>query len=197
MAGASNVRLGHALRGGADAVHEAVEIIRGDRALTARAPADPSAVSAAEEVLGVTAAARPIYAYLGDLNPSLGTVGLVIERAWLATLTGVSRCDSGGLGGRRGAFAELDHAEAMQALRDLTFADATLPAWSATFEQEILTSYLRQHSGYVDGDEPETSAWLHDVRARCIGHATPPRDRRLWTWEARLDAGPARLTSWR
>jgi hypothetical protein len=190
MPGAGDLRLGHALRGGPEAVREAVEIARGDRTLVARAPADPGAVDAAEQALGISADARPIYAYIGDLNPALGTVGLVVARSWLTTLHGVTRCDSGGLGGRRGAFATLEPGECMDALHDLTFAGEALTQWAAEFQVEIDRSYRRNHLGYVEDEVPNTTSWSNDVRARCIGRAMPSPDRRLWTWEARLDTGP-------
>jgi hypothetical protein len=83
MPAANDMRFGHALRGEPDAIEEAVEIARGDRRLLPRDPADPTAVVAAEDALGITPDARPIYAYVGDLHPALGTIGLMIERSWL------------------------------------------------------------------------------------------------------------------
>lgn len=192
MPGAGDLRLGHALRGGSEAVREAVAIARGDRTLVARAPADPGAVDAAEQALGIDPDARPIYAYIGDLNPALGTVGLVVDRSWLVVLQGVTRCDTGGLGGRRGAFAALEPNECLDALRDLTFSGFGLAQWPAEFQGEIDRSYRRNHLGYVEDEVPDTTSWFHDVRARCIGRAMPSPDRRLWTWEARLETGPTR-----
>ncbi|HSK05212.1 MAG TPA: hypothetical protein VK932_28385 [Kofleriaceae bacterium] len=189
MPAAHDVRLGHALRGGADAVEEAVDIVRGARPLLPRAPADPRAVDAAESALGISPEDRPVYAYVGDLHPALGTVGLVIERSWLRALTGVTRCDSGGLVGRRGAFAVLEDPEAIGALRELTLSGPALPAWEPAFTEEVTTSYVQGASGYVNGEEPDVSTW-QDLRAVCFQLATPPRDRRLWTWEARFDRGP-------
>jgi hypothetical protein len=180
-----DVRLGHALRGGA----EAVDIVRGARPLLPRPPADPHSVDAAETALGIDPGDRPVYAYLGDLHPALGTVGLVIERSWLRALTGVTRCDSGGLVGRRGAFAALTDSEAIDALHTLTFSNESLPGWYPAFGPEMATSYRNGIDGYVNGDEPDVSTW-HDPRAVCFQKATPPRDRRLWTWEARLAEGP-------
>jgi hypothetical protein len=171
-------------------VREAVDIARGDLALVARSPADPSAVSAAEQVLGIGPGARPLYAYLGDLHPELGTVGLIVERSWLRSLTGVTRCDSGGLGGRRGGFATLSPAEAASALSALSFSPTSLPSWPDEFAREVDTSYALGRVGYVDGELPDVRAW-QDPRATCIARATPPPDRRLWTWEVRLDTGPA------
>lgn len=189
MPAVHDMRLGHALRGGADAVQEAVDIVRGARPLLPRQPSDPAAVDAAESVLGISPDARPIYAYLGDLHPGLGTVGLVIERSWLQTLTGVTRCDSGGLVGRRGAFTVLTDGEAISALRTLTFTGESLRDWEPAFGPEIGTSYHHGASGYVNGDEPDVSTW-QDPRGRCFEQATPPRDRRLWTWEVRLGQSP-------
>ena len=189
MASPSEVRLGHALRGGPGAVEEAVEITRG-RALLPRPPADPEAVDAAESALGVSADARPVYAYVGDLHPALGTIGLVLERSWLRDLTGVTRCDSGGLIGRRGAFDALSSAEAISALHTLTFWASSLGGWEPAFDAEVTASYAGEVSAYVNGDEPDISTW-QDPRAVCFRRAAPPRDHRLWTWEARLAQGPA------
>lgn len=112
----------------------------GSRRLTARQPADPAAVNAAEKALGISPDARPIYAYVGDLNPELGTIGLIIERQWLRTLTGVTKCDSGGLAGRYGAFAALSPTEAMTALRDLSFMGMSIATWAKAFADEVDTS---------------------------------------------------------
>ena len=113
----------------------------------------------------------------------------MIERSWLRALTGVTRCDSGGLVGRRGAFAVLEDPEAIGALRELTLSGPALPAWEPAFTEEVTTSYVQGASGYVNGEEPDVSTW-QDLRAVCFQLATPPRDRRLWTWEARFDRGP-------
>jgi hypothetical protein len=185
-----DMRLGHALRGGTDAVEEAVAIASGSRPLLPRDPADLNAVTTAEEVLGISPDARPIYAYLGDLHPGLGTVGLVIERGWLRSLTGVTKCDSGGLGGRRGTFAALDPVEVADALRMLTFSAASIDSWGPEFADEVGASYVNGPTGYVTGDEPDTTSW-QDARGKCFVRSTRPRDRRLWTWEARFDQGPA------
>jgi len=187
------VRLGHAIRddvdrGGADAVSAAVSIVAGATSLDPRVPTDRAAVDATEQALGILAAARPLYAYIGDLNPSLGTVGLVMERSWCRELTGVTRCDSGGLGGRRGAFAVLTESEALAALGALSFAGSALPGWDSEFANEVDTSYPAAEA-YVTGVEPDVSAWK-DARATCVANAAPPCDRRLWTWEARLGTGP-------
>jgi hypothetical protein len=190
MPSANDVRLGHALRGGLDAVEEAVGIALGRRALLPRSPADPSSVDAAESALGISTDARPVYAYVGDLHPGLGTVGLVIDRSWLHALTGVTRCDSGGLAGRRGAFVALDPGEALAALHALTFSGASVPDWAPAFTQEVDAAHRDGPSGYVNGDEPDVSTW-HDARSKCFRRASFPRDRRLWTWEARFEQGPA------
>ncbi|HWU88817.1 MAG TPA: hypothetical protein VN253_16235 [Kofleriaceae bacterium] len=187
---ANEVRLGHALRGGSDAVEEAVGIACGTHPLLPRQPADQDAVDAAESALGVAPDARPVYAYLGDLHPALGTVGLVLERSWLRTLNGVTRCDSGGLIGRRGAFAILTNTETTSTLQALTFSGASLHAWEPAFGTELADSYRDGVTGYVNGEEPDVSAW-QDARVKCFHQAVSPRDRRLWTWEARLGAGPA------
>lgn len=139
--------------------------------------------------LGIAPEARPVYGYLGDLHPALGTVGLVIERSWLRALIGVTRCDTGGLVGRRGSFEVLDTMQATDAVRALTFSGPSLSAWESAFEVEVASSYQREVPGYVNGDEPDVSTW-DDPRADCFRRATPPRDRRLWTWEVRCDRGP-------
>jgi len=187
------VRLGHAIRddvdrGGPDAVSAAVSIVAGTTSLGPRVPTDHAAVDTTEQSLGISAAARPLYAYVGDLNPSLGTVGLIMDRSWCRELTGVTRCDSGGLGGRRGAFAVLTESEALEALGALSFVGSTLLGWDAEFESEVDASYPAAEA-YVTGVEPDVSAWT-DPRATCVAKAAPPRDRRLWTWEARLATGP-------
>jgi len=187
------VRLGHAIRddvdrGGAEAVSAAVSIVAGTSSLGPRVPADRAAVDATEQALGISATARPLYAYVGDLNPSLGTVGLVMDRSWCRELTGVTRCDSGGLGGRRGGFAALTESEALAALGALSFAGATLASWDVEFATEIDASYPATEA-YVTGAEPDVTAWT-DARATCVRKAEAPRDRRLWTWEARLGTGP-------
>ena len=166
-----------------------MNIVRGARPLLPRQPVDPHSVHAAETALDIDPGSRPVYAYLGDLHPALGTVGLVIERSWFRALTGVTRCDSGGLVGRRGAFAVLTDTEAINALHTLTFSNGSLPDWEPAFVPEVTTSYSNGIDGYVNGDEPDVSTW-QDLRAVCFQQATPPRDRRLWTWEARLAEGP-------
>ena len=190
MPTASEVRLGHALRGGPEAVEEAVGIARGMIDLLPRPPVDRDAVGAAESALGVTQDARPVYAYLGDLHPALGTVGLVLERSWLRDkLTGVTRCDSGGLIGRRGAFAMLTTDETAGTLQALTFSGELLHGWEPAFGTELTDSYRDGPVGYVNGVEPDVSTWK-DARVKCFLQAGASRDRRLWTWEARLGAGP-------
>jgi hypothetical protein len=186
---ASDVRLGHSLRGGAGAVEEVIRIVRGAAVITARSPEDAPAVGLAEQVLGVRPDARPVYAYVGDLHPALGTVGLIVNRTWCHASTGVTRCDSGGLAGRRGSFAMLDEREAVASLRDLSFGPAELRDWPSAFANEVAGSYV-DAGAYVDGQEPDVSGWA-DVRARCIGAGSPPRDRRAWTWEVRLLEGPS------
>lgn len=186
---ADKLRLGHALRGGTEAVKEAIEILTGSRSLTARPPVDPAAVEATERALGIESNHRPVYAYVGDLNPALGTLGLIVQRAWDQAAIGVTRCDSGGLGGRRGAFAILKEDEALSVLAKLSYSGAKLASWAADFSSEVRSSYSSERA-YVDGAEPEISHWSADVRARCIQRAEKPADRRLWTWEVRLDRGP-------
>lgn len=183
-----DVRLGHALRGGPDAVGEAVALASGVRRLVARTPEYPEAVTLTERALGIDPASRPVYAYLGDLHPGLGTVGLIVDRSWCRALSGVTRCDSGGLAGRLGAFAALTEDEALDAVHALSFSGPSLPAWNAAFASEVDTAYPSTRA-YVDGAEPETRAWT-DARVGCIARSARPVDRRLWTWEARFVDGP-------
>lgn len=185
--------MGHAIsadvtRGDTDPLSAALSIVAGTTSLGPRVPTDRLAVDATEQALGISADARPIYTYVGDLNPSLGTVGLIVDRSWCRALTGVTRCDSGGLGGRRGGFAVLTESEALAALHALSFARETLPSWDAEFATEIDASYPATEE-YVTGVEPDVSTW-NDARATCVVKAPPPLDRRLWTWEARLATGP-------
>jgi hypothetical protein len=185
---ADRIRLGHALHGGPGAVAEALEISLGKQTINARPPRDPSAVERTEERLGIDRDGRPVYAYLGDLNPALGAIGLVVERTWADYAQGVTRCDSGGLGGRRGRFSALSSDEADQALHELSYGGATagrLADWEQHFRDELQTAYP-SHRHYVDGDPPTT---LPDLRDRLIRGLSDP-DRRLWTWEVRLDRGP-------
>jgi hypothetical protein len=187
---AALIRFGHAFNG-ESALDDALRVVCGTEKLCARTPRDPAAVIETETALGYdpsNIAQRPVYAYLGDLHPALGTVGVVIERAWCRSLNGVSRCDSGGLGGRRGAFAVLSRHEAAQALIDLSFRSDTLSRWEASFEKEISDSFS-SHNQYVCGDAPDTALWT-DARKQCFDACEPPRDRRLWTWEARFSEGP-------
>jgi hypothetical protein len=145
-------------------------------------------VDATESALGIDPENRPVYAYVGDLHPALGKLGLVIARSWTRDTTGVSKCDSGGLGGRRGAFESLAPQDAVAALRDLSYGSSAVARWEADFTAEM-SCYQSGAAGYVRGEEPATSAW-NDARSVCIRRASPPRDRRLWTWEVRQAQGP-------
>jgi hypothetical protein len=191
------VRLGHALDVSRfeddEVVREALAIACGLKLLAPRPPNDGVAVEAAERCLG--ADPRPIYAYVGDLHPGLGQVGLIFSCRWLLRCgQGISRCDSGGLAGRRGGFSVLEPTEVDVALRAVSFTNEQLPAWHVEFESELTTSYDSGLPDYVVGAVPRHETWA-DVRRRCIAAAllVDPAscpDRRLWTWEARMSEAP-------
>jgi len=197
MEEAQRLRLGHAVRTGegttigrAD-LEEVLEVLGGGVPLSARAAAVPTVVACAEALLGTDGSNRPVYAYLGDLHPGLGTIGLILDPAWLDRLVGVSRCDSGGLAGGIGGFAHVDEADRRAGVKELsteTSVVLTDAGWMQSFVDEVASSYSRQVNGYVEGEEPDVSAW-GDVRGRCIEGvrgAGGEMDRRLWTWECRL-----------
>lgn len=175
-----------------EAIRLAIDLIIGAKVLEPRSPKDPDCVEHAERTLG--AHPRPIYAFVGDLHPELGNVGLVISRQWAARYTqGVSACDTGGLAGRKGCFIEIPEDSVDEALRELSTPEGIeLEAWEQRFSKEIEASYSAGAGGYIRGDEPDTSRWT-DPRRRCI-EATPRDsesfDRRLWTWEIRFDQPP-------
>jgi hypothetical protein len=145
-----------------------------------------TAVSEAEAALGLKV--RPVYAYVGDLHPALGKVGLIISHRWYRRRPlGVSRCDTGGLVGRIGGFNCLKEAgAAKRALRKLTMKRR--PDWSLWFRFEL----FRSHGGldgwrrYLRGHPPSRA--LNDERDLFIKSVPAPADRRLWTWEARSDS---------
>jgi hypothetical protein len=187
------VRLGHAFRSVPSATDmtdlaEVLRILNGELALNARPPADPGAVNGAESMLGL--ARSPVYTYAGCLHPALGTIGLVIAPRCLARcMQGVSRCDTGGLAGRRGSFAYLKPEDVQTALRRLTCANY---GWRPAFSAELAVSYDSVRE-YVAGTVPQFETW-DDARAVCLdshfkAESTLP-DRRLWTWEVRLAAAP-------
>lgn len=192
-----DVRLGHSLGDkelavDEDALELAVHILLGRQELTPREPRDAEAVLLAEKILG--ADPRPIYAYVGDLHPDLGSVGLVISRTWSnRTLQGVTRCDSGGLANGIGCFVHIEERSRTDMLLALSSPRGfDLEDWEALFVDEVGQSYKRGCRDYIDGEVPDTSAW-DDARAHCIAAARakgPELDRRLWTWEARMQASP-------
>lgn len=191
------VRLGHALDRArvpdGEIVLEALRIARGETRLEPRAANDNEAVGRAEALLG--AEPRPVYAYVGDLHPGLGQVGLLFACRWFARCAqGICRCDTGGLAGRRGGFAALRDEEVAEALAGVTLLAAQLPEWHAHFVQEVTGSYSGGLGDYVGGTCPDAQGWT-DARRRCIEHASTDEnkalmDRRLWTWEARMQASP-------
>jgi hypothetical protein len=188
-----DVRLAHAFRSvptavDTDDIGEVIRILVGGSRLTPRPPADTAAVSDAESRLGLGGSA--VYTYAGCLHPCLGTIGLIISPSCLnRCLQGVTRCDTGGLVGRRGSFAHLPESEVDAALRSLTCDNAD---WHLAFSKELAGSYTSVRS-YVSGALPRHEDW-GDARSRCIAahlattSAIP--DRRLWTWEVRLASSP-------
>lgn len=185
----------HAVSG--SAARDAIDIAHGKITLTARVPTESEMVTSAEAVLGTQR--RPVYCYVGCLHPGLGTVGLVFDRSCADEfLQGISRCDSGGLAGGIGGFSFLPEDERIQALLELSFGGDALGAWREAFDVEVDTSY-NCATDYAQGERPNIQLWT-DVRARCITAVTQAIedtpieltqvDRRLWTWEARLDHGP-------
>lgn len=186
------VRLGHAVRTSSQrhdgALALALQVAAGAARLDPRPPDDGEAVLAAEKVLA--ADPRPVYAYLGLLHPELGTVGLIVSIAWAARcLQGASKCDSGGLAGRRGAFSCVE--DPPTHLLALSFSGGALIRWQEEFRREIAGSYRHIDEDYVSGTEPDSSNW-NDIRAICIAFARQNGlvDRRLWTWETRLIGSP-------
>lgn len=195
------MNLGHCIgdrhsRSGSAAV-DAIDIALGNVQLAPRNPTDLASVMAAEAVLG--ADPRPVYCYVGCLHPGLGTVGLIYDRSCCDTgLQGISRCDSGGLAGGVGMFVWVPEADRNTSLLELSYRDGELRDWSEAFIDEIKSSYASTDD-YARGEQPDVAAW-NDVRADCIRaydaalaiDAAGPieRDRRVWTWEARLEGGP-------
>lgn len=188
------MRLGHAYRADGCAndedeeLQQVVRILRGEESLRSRAPRDPRNVSRAEQILCPDVS--PIYAFMGCLHPKLGTIGLIISRDCLDRLHGGSRCDSGGLTGRYGGFRAIPADQVEAQLRALSFFSAEIE-WSSRFSAEISESYLQVRQ-YVDGSLPNHTK-LGDIRTQCVElcrkNGEEP-DRRLWTWEIRLDRAP-------
>lgn len=193
MTNPQKVRLGHAIldEGASEgsALTFALKLLEGKIQLEARPPRDGAAVSAAEAIMELED--RPIYAFLGLLHPELGTVGIIIVPAWASRCArGVSRCDSGGLGGGKGGFACVKNKT--EALRALLFTGKGLEQWESAFLEEISRSYTAAEVDYVHGVTPEYTDW-HDARAEGIRYLSDggvELDRRLWTWEAQLLGSP-------
>lgn len=204
---AGDIRLGHALglrHKGHDeeALKQAIKIAQGREKLLPRPPTDQKAVQHAEKILNKqsdhSSDDRPIYAYIGDLHPDLGCVGLIFSRDWgRREFEGGSRCDSGGLAEGHGHFCGVIRSKRDAALcaisSPVSFDHAT---WEVAFAEEIKASYANGSSGYIDGDVPNTKTWPHgDVRKELVPklQASPPDgglDRRLWTWELRMKDSP-------
>lgn len=194
----ARLRLGHAVRGrngqcvGREDLEAVLEVLAGTVSLDARQPDAPTVVAMAEELLRIRADARPVYAYLGDLHPELGTIGLILDHDWIAHgLRGVSRCDSGGLAGGMGDFGLVEEEMRHNELKELSSETSSLfdvDGWQACFVEEVALSYGGQVEPYVRGTEPVVSGW-GDVRRTCIEQSRQLQhdlDRRLWTWECRL-----------
>jgi hypothetical protein len=167
----------------------ALGVIDGKVELETRPPREPDAVLAAERAFG---GGRPIYAFVGLLHASLGTVGIVVSPNWATRcLTGASRCDSGGLAGGFGGFACIADRDA--SLRALSYDGTGLGRWKFDFREEMISSYTDAEAGYVRGVLPDYRGWSDD-RVACIEYtrASGARpDRRLWTWETRLRGSPS------
>ncbi|MBN8490332.1 MAG: hypothetical protein J0M00_02730 [Burkholderiales bacterium] len=180
------LRYGHAfpsLTAAEDPVVIFLDLIKTGRAIGARAPSDVEAVSDAELALGLQV--RPVYAYVGDLHPALGRIGLILSGRWYRRLPlGVSRCDTGGLVGLKGGFGCLGKKErAEEVLSRLTMR--RVPHWGLLFRMELFRCHgrLRGWLNYLRGLPPSKD--LKDDRDIFIRSMGTNEDRRLWTWEAR------------
>jgi hypothetical protein len=184
------LRFGHAFPSLTAPAEQGVPVLRdllvSAKPITARPPADPTAVETAERALVLTADKRPVYAFLGDLHPELGRIGLVLHDGWVGRDPhGVSRCDTGGLAKTRGGFAALSEEEAVRGIPDLTYPHPR--DWIPDFWDEVERAFAtRGFEAYVAGEKPDAAA-LTDIRGRCVDH--PDADRRVWTWEARTFGG--------
>ena len=92
--GTTRMHLGHALDALPDGetdddqiLRNLAGLLRGEVPLLPRKPKEPGCADQAERILGCTK--RPIYAFVGDLHPELGSIGLVISATW------AERCVSG------------------------------------------------------------------------------------------------------
>jgi len=151
---ADHIRLGHAI-GESDynegAAGRALATAMGRETLSARAPREAAVVAGAETILGHNV--DPIYGYVGDLHPALGTVGLILSRKWASRAAiGATACDSGGLFGRLGGFAGVAEEDSVDALRSLsrTSADAGWD-WDSEFSEELASHHAGGPTSYVGG----------------------------------------------
>lgn len=178
-----------------DELRSFLRFCNGDTPWEPRPPRDLAAVQRAENILtqlGEPHTPRPIYAYLGNLHPDMGQLGLIVRTSWARHTSGVSRCDTGGLAAGHGSFQHVPQDRREAQLRAVSTCRAhDTPLVGCCWEDEA-SSELRSSYGalarYLQGDPPDTSQWhASDVRAVCI-HNTPPTDldRRLWTWELRI-----------
>ena len=87
--------------------------------------------------------------------------------------------------------AEDESARALVALSTPVMCPAA--NWEAHFAEEIDSRHPRGAAGYVAGDVPDLDKESEDVRARCVRHAREQAikiDRRLWSWERRMQGAP-------
>ena len=204
---ADRVRPGHALRPDNRSfdsdqeeedvtVREAWRICQGDIALEAREPKGNTLAQQVEDILGHTV--RPIYAFLGNLHPQLGKAGLILSRDWMErSPPQVSRCDTGGLLGRVGDFAvRKDAAEPDADVRKISTPEGMeVEEWLTIFRNELTDSYPKGASDYVRDKQPNVSEWGDDPRTACVEDCISNKrngDRRLWTWEIRIDDSPTK-----
>lgn len=134
--------------------------------LVARPPRQGSVVFLAEQILGVERdEAQPIYAYVGDLHPDLGAIGLIIARSWDAedALSGVTKCDSVGLAGGLGGFAAIGDAEARaKALVALSYPNIEpINLWPHHFAKEVEGDWHASAHDYV-----RHQAWIDERWAK-------------------------------
>jgi hypothetical protein len=168
-----------------DAIGDVLGLLRGSFKIGPRPPIDSSSVWYAESLLRIDRGRRPVYAYVGNLNPALGTVGVILRPTWFGSNAhGVSRCDTGGLAGRKEGFQHVETTDVEIAMRDLTHGPN---GWQPGLVRETQKAF-RSWEGYLRGETPKTTP-LDRHRRKCIESVllegkTP--DRRLWTWEARV-----------
>ncbi len=168
-----------------DPVGDALAVALGTATIGPRDPTNPI-VYEAEAYLGMSRDRRPVYAYVGSLQPELGKIGLVIRREWLTTQGhGVTGCDTGGLYGRIKGFSHGPKGGEREAMTRLTHGPA---GWEPRFSDEVRAAHGKWES-YVRGRAPNCEA-LDEYLKTCIEAETKALngklpDRRLWTWEVR------------